>query len=245
METTLKEGIDLESIMKILKKSMPKDLFEHSVATYNYSLMLLNTHISGENVKEQKENPEENPKKKKVNINNINNIKNIDDIKKNIRGIDVNKVFNKTLAAALLHDYGKIFSYNEILKIIEKNNLKIPSFEKNNPKIIHSFIAPFLLKRDFNIYDNVVLSAVKKHTIGAREMNIVDKIIYISDKLEPTRNYDDIDYLRKLSKEDFNLCLLEVYKSNIIYVISKNYLLHPDTSKIWNNICGGFKNATR
>jgi len=74
-------------------------------------------------------------------------------------------------------------------------------------------------------------------------MSAIDRILYISDKLEGTRNYSGIDDLRKISLENLDLCLLEVYKSNIIYVIMRNRTLHPDTSKIWNNICGGLKNA--
>jgi len=75
-------------------------------------------------------------------------------------------------------------------------------------------------------------------------MSGLDRILYISDKLEAGRNYKNIEYLRQLSINNPDLCLLEVYKSNIIYVISKNCALHPDTSRIWNYICGGYKNVT-
>ena len=71
-------------------------------------------------------------------------------------------------------------------------------------------------------------------------MSLLDKILYISDKIGEDRNYEDIERYRKLSLQNINLCLLEVYKSNIIYVITKHNFLHPDTSKIWNYICGGF-----
>ena len=74
-------------------------------------------------------------------------------------------------------------------------------------------------------------------------MSMTDKILYIADKVEETRDYEGVERLRNLSFEDINLCLLEVYKSNIIYVIKGNNVLHPDTVKIWNFIRGGLKNA--
>lgn len=220
----------LDEVKKTLKNRMQDDLFSHSMGTNDYSLMLLNIQL------------------KKMSSKNENTA----DIffgnkylpEPQLKELTVKLKFVVS-AAALLHDYGKIFSYQGLISLIEKNKIDISLFEKNNRHIIHSFVGPYLVKRDFSIDDDLILGAIKKHTIGATEMNMVDKIIYIADKLEGSRNYDKVDYLRKLSKEDIDLCLLEVYKSNIIYVINRNYLLHPDTGKIWNYICGGYKNAVR
>ena len=146
-------------------------------------------------------------------------------------------------ASAILHDYGKIFGIEELRAIAVKEKLRISDFELNCGPILHSFMAPFLLKRDFQIKDSDVLNSVRIHTTGSVKMSITDKILYISDKIEETRDYEGLEKLRYLSLGDINLCLLEVYKSNIIYVIKGNNVLHPDTAKIWNYIHGGLKNA--
>jgi predicted HD superfamily hydrolase involved in NAD metabolism len=225
----------IENIKKILKKCMPDDLYRHSVGTCDYSIHLLERHLQ----------------------NFLNAPAVYDEIKDKLKfcklakqGTEAltefeDKVYRDVAIAALLHDYGKIYNYRELLDIIVKNKLKLSLFEKNNPHIIHSFAAPFLLERDFGIKDPVILGAVRQHTTGSLNMNFIDKIIYISDKLEASRDFENIKNLRKLSETDINLCLLEVYKSNIIYVINRGYLLYPDTSKIWNYICGGLKNATK
>jgi HD superfamily phosphohydrolase YqeK len=70
-------------------------------------------------------------------------------------------------------------------------------------------------------------------------LNLEEKILFVADKVEKTRKYDGVEDLRILALKDINLCLIEVYKNTIIYVINKNDLLHPDTSRIWNSICGG------
>ena len=146
--------------------------------------------------------------------------------------------------AAILHDYGKIFSIEELKDIAVKQKLRISDFELNCEPILHSCIAPFLLKRDFKIKKKDVLNSVRIHTTGSLKMSITDKILYIADKIEETRDYEGVGKLRHLSLEDINLCLLEVYKSNIIYVIKGNNVLHPDTAKIWNYIHGGLRHAT-
>ena len=147
-------------------------------------------------------------------------------------------------AAAILHDYGKIFSIEELKDIAVKQKLRISGFDLNCEPILHSLIAPFLLKRDFKIKEKGVLNSVRIHTTGSLKMSLADKILYIADKIEETRDYEGVEKLRQLSLEDINLCLLEVYKSNIIYVIKGNNVLHPDTAKIWNYIHGGLRHAT-
>ena len=141
--------------------------------------------------------------------------------------------------ACILHDYGKIFSYEELVKIVKENKLKIGSFELNCPPLLHSFVGDYLVRRDFNISNRKILKAIKYHAVGYCNMNLEDKILFVADKVEKDRSYDRVENLRDLALKNINLCLLEVYKNNIIYVIKKNRFLHPDTYKVWNNICGG------
>ncbi len=141
--------------------------------------------------------------------------------------------------ACILHDYGKIYSYEELVRIAKENKLEISSFELKTPPLLHSFVGDYLVSRDFNISELKILKAIKFHTIGHCDMSPEDKILFIADKIEKSRNYDGVECLRALALKNINLCLLEVYKNNIIYVVKKNKLMHPDTARIWNNICGG------
>jgi len=155
--------------------------------------------------------------------------------KKNLADIDL---FSLSIAC-ILHDYGRIFSYKELLKIAKENKLGISDFELNTPPVLHGFVSDYLVSRDFNIYDSKILKAIKYHTIGYCNMSLADKILFIADKIEKDRSYKGVENLRDLALKNINLCLLEVYKNTIIYIIEDNKLMHPDTAKIWNNICGG------
>lgn len=141
--------------------------------------------------------------------------------------------------ACILHDYGKIFSYSELVRIAEENKLKIGEFELKTPALLHGFVGDYLVERDFNISEARILRSIKYHTIGYCNMSLEDKILFIADKIEKSRNYDGVEKLRALALKNINLCLLEVYKNTIIYIVNGNKLMHPDTVRIWNNICGG------
>jgi len=139
----------------------------------------------------------------------------------------------------ILHDYGKVFSYKELVETAINNKLKVSSFALKSPPLIHGFVGAYLVSSDFNISKKKVLKAIKFHTVGYCNMSLEDKIFFISDKIEKNRDYDGVEKCRDLALKNIDLCLLEVYKNNIIYVVKRNRLLHPDTSKVWNNICGG------
>jgi len=159
-------------------------------------------------------------------------------LKGNSSESDINTFF-KLCVSSILHDYGKIFTHQDLLEIVKQNRLKLSKFEINCRPILHSLVGDFLVARDYNINDSQILKAIRCHTIGCINMGIIDKILFVSDKIEETRDYEGIEKLRKLSLQGLDRCLAEVYKNNIIYNVSRNNLLHPDTSIIWNNICGG------
>ena len=206
----------VEKLNGKIKSLMPAELYKHTSGTLEYSKELARRHLK------------DNLSKYPVN-------------EKSYKGIS--DLFNRLCLASVLHDYGKIFEYEKLVKIAEEEKLGLSGFEIGCSSIIHSFVAPFLISRDFGIDDEIIFRAVRSHTIGSPDMNIIDRILYIADKVEPSRNYINSMQLRKLSLEDIDLGLLEVYKSNIIYIINKNNTLHPDTGVIWNYICGGLKNA--
>ena len=141
--------------------------------------------------------------------------------------------------ASLVHDYGKIFNTAALKHIAREDELGISEFELGLEPILHSLVGGHLISRDLDINDKKIIRAVKIHTIGAESMTLEEKILFIADKVEKTRKYRGVEHLRELALKDINLCLIEVYKNTIIYVINKNSLLHPDTSRIWNIICGG------
>ena len=147
--------------------------------------------------------------------------------------------FFKLCISSILHDYGKIYTYEDLLDIIEKNHIQLTGFEKKCKPILHSLVGGFLVERDFHITDSQILKAIRCHTVGCIKMGVVDKILFVSDKIEETRDYASVGQLRKIALHSLDRCLKEVYKNNMIYNIERNKLLHPKTSVIWNNICGG------
>ena len=93
-------------------------------------------------------------------------------------------------AAALLHDVTKELSYEESLLLLKGASEELPEQVLSTPAVLHSFTAPLVIKRDFHEYaSEEILSAVRKHTLGDRDMSIFDEIIFIADYVEDGRSY--------------------------------------------------------
>jgi len=212
----------ISNINDKIYKEFPPDLYDHTISTLFFCEKLAGKYILNDDVNNSSEG---------LLYNNSNN-----------------EIYYKLCISAMLHDYGKIFSLRELKEIALKNKNELNATEEDLDiiAILHGFAGAFIIRDEFDINDTEILNSVKYHTIGYCNMSILDKIIYISDKIEERRNYKEVFYLRELSLKNINLCLLEVYKNNIIYIIRNNKKIYSDTCKIWNNICelyGGLLNG--
>ena len=52
-----------------------------------------------------------------------------------------------------------------------------------------------------------ICNAIRWHTTGKPEMTLLEKIIYLADYIEPTRNFPGVDALRKAAYEDLDSAL--------------------------------------
>ena len=69
---------------------------------------------------------------------------------------------------------------------------------------IHGKIAAEVMKRDWGIKDEDVINAVKNHTTGRQGMSLLEKIIFVADAIEPSRDYPGVDKLRELAFKDLD-----------------------------------------
>ena len=101
-------------------------------------------------------------------------------------------------AAALLHDVSKEIPIEEQLCLLNEVGYPLNDIDLKTKGIIHSFSAPYVIKRDFSHFaSKSILSAVEKHTVGSADMTLFDMIIFISDYIEDTRPYTSCITLRE------------------------------------------------
>lgn len=141
---------------------------------------------------------------------------------------------DKAELAALCHDVAKNLTPEELMNIIKKNNIELTMDEKKTPELWHEIVSDILAKEKFNIDDKEVLEAMRWHTTGKENMSTLDKIIYISDMIEPSRTYDGVEEIRQKVLENLDEGVLMGMDHTIKYLLSREQLIDLNTVKARN-----------
>lgn len=157
--------------------------------------------------------------------------------------IDLAKKFGfdeeKAYVAGLLHDCAKCFTKENMLNIIKRHISDIDPGELVNHKTLHAPVSAYVAKKVFGVNDEEILSAIRWHTLGKRDMTDFEKIIFLADKIEP--NTRDVEYrgkiLKQLDKENgLDRALLICYKETIKSLVKRNLKICQVTIDIYNQL---------
>ena len=79
-----------------------------------------------------------------------------------------------------------------------------------------------------------MVSAVRNHTTGKPGMDMLSKVLFISDATGKDRTYDEAKKLYEIALEDIDQAIFECLNSTIKEIIDKGLPLHTDTVKTRN-----------
>ena len=109
--------------------------------------------------------------------------------------------------AALLHDCTKKLDMAQQLALCEKYGIMLDELEQKALKLLHSKTGAAIARDVFGVED-AVYDAILYHTTGKPDMTRLEKIIYLADYIETTRDFPGVDTLRKTVYEDLDKGLL-------------------------------------
>ena len=109
--------------------------------------------------------------------------------------------------AALLHDCTKKLDMAQQLALCERYGIMLDELEQRALKLLHSKTGAAIARDVFGVED-AVYDAILYHTTGKPDMTRLEKIIYLADYIEPTRDFPGVDELRKTVYEDLDKGLL-------------------------------------
>lgn len=113
----------------------------------------------------------------------------------------------KARIAALLHDCTKRLSMEEQLTLCEKYGIVLDELEQKALKLLHAKTGAAIARDVFGV-DDEIYSAILWHTTGKPDMTLLEKVIYLADFIEPTRDFPGIEELRETVWRDLDAGLL-------------------------------------
>lgn len=137
---------------------------------------------------------------------------------------------DKAMLAGLLHDCAKCIPTDEKIHLCAKYDVVLTQVELDNPALIHAKLGAVLADEEYEIKDPEILHAIKVHTTGEPNMSLLDKIIFVSDYIEPGRhNQPHLDILREIAFHDIDQCVAEILYDTLHYLNSKHGVIDPTT----------------
>ena len=149
----------------------------------------------------------------------------------------------KAELAGILHDVAKAKKYSEL-----KDDMKeyidpytdgdyVALIADKAPQILHAIYAPYLAKKDYEIEDKDILSAIRWHTTGKKYMTMLEKIVFVADYIEPNRKkLPDLDRIRTLSFHDISEAVKVIAKSTIEYLGSQGMYIDKFTYELSDEV---------
>lgn len=128
--------------------------------------------------------------------------------------------------AGILHDITKKCSANEQLILCEKYGTVTDALELEAPKLLHSKTAADMAWAEFGISPEV-REAIRWHTTGKADMTMLEKIIYMADYMEPNRDFEGVEELRRLAYEDMDMALRMGLRMSMDDMKARNIVPHP------------------
>jgi predicted HD superfamily hydrolase involved in NAD metabolism len=132
-------------------------------------------------------------------------------------GLDEEKI----VIASLCHDLARLIPADKIKSELTGRGIDPESFGFVQPILLHTVLSAELAKELFGIHDDEILTAIRNHGPGARNMSLLDKLIYVADKIEVNRDYHVVKELRVLVRQDFHKAFPRVIGAVITYLVAE------------------------
>ena len=109
--------------------------------------------------------------------------------------------------AALLHDCTKKCNWEQHMDLCRLYHIPLDKEERREEKLLHAITGAAVAREEFGVSPEIE-SAIRWHTTGKADMTLLEKIIYLADYIEPTRDFCDLRELRALAFEDIDRAML-------------------------------------
>ena len=147
----------------------------------------------------------------------------------------------RAYVAGMVHDCAKYMSAEQLLELAEVSGADADEIECI--PVLHAPVGAYIARTRYGIRDEAVLSAIRRHTVGAEDMSLLDAIVYVADMVEPGRqSFDGLEKARELARDDIFKAAALCGKLTSAFNSKKGAKMHPVTAKMIDRIENGGMN---
>ena len=139
---------------------------------------------------------------------------------------------DKALIAGAIHDCAKELDIDEQRRLA--GEYAGDTFTEK--KILHSPAGATFAKTNMGIEDKEILDAICYHTTGKGGMTVLEKIVYVADKIEPARTYTDLTDIRIAAEKDLDEAMRMTVSAVRDKFIKQGRDIHPLTQDLMREL---------
>lgn len=133
--------------------------------------------------------------------------------------------------AGYLHDIAKEHTLEQMNELTK--DLSLDETIRCSKAMMHAIAGATLAKNLFEIPEEVYY-ACYYHTTGRENMTTLEKIVFLSDMIEPSREFSGLDEIKALAKTDLSKAVLASLNSTICHLVKTNKKIHYPSIKTRN-----------
>ncbi len=138
--------------------------------------------------------------------------------------------------AGWLHDCAEGIPVDAQVAECDRLGVPLDDWTRACPPVVHGFLGAFLARRDYGVEDAAVLQAIRRHTVGAPGMTLLDKVVFVADLVEPGRSFEGVENLRALADRDLDEAILVSVERQLALNAARRRPLHPAMLLVWNEL---------
>jgi nicotinate-nucleotide adenylyltransferase len=120
----------------------------------------------------------------------------------------------------ILHDIAKMFPRGELEETVKKSRFNPDPVEICTPSLWHAIAGAEYAADELGIVNPEIINAIRFHTIARENMGVIEKIVYIADKISIDRTYKSVEEARALAFKDLDLCVFHIIKRSMKKLIN-------------------------
>ena len=130
-----------------------------------------------------------------------------------------------------VHDVAKEFDENENMLWISQGGLSNDLLKEEFKKIRHAEIGAVVAKNKYHLADDIC-QAIRYHTVGNVEMTLLDKIVFVADKIESGKDYPGIEEERVVAYQDIDASLILCLENQKFHVERQGKKFHVEALRL-------------
>jgi len=142
---------------------------------------------------------------------------------------------DKAELAALFHDVAKFMDKADLQHLLSTANedSRLLSFHH---ELWHAPAGAIIARDEFGISDTDILNAIRYHTTGRATMSPLEKLIYVSDMIEPGRSFPGVDELRLKAEVNLDTAMEACIYQSVQFLVNKRVPVFPDSIDCYNQL---------